>query len=74
MAQFPWIADVPPSASGRSRHDPLLGLAKVVVSGVWGLTSSVRARRWWRNATTHMCFAWWTDRWWPTTRTWWCWP
>jgi ferredoxin-NADP reductase len=42
MAQFPRIADVPPSASGRSRHDPLLGFAKVVVSGVWGLTSSVR--------------------------------
>ncbi len=42
MQKFPRVADVPPSASGRSRHDPLLGLAKVVVSGVWGLTSSVR--------------------------------
>lgn len=42
MPRFPRVADVPPSASGRSRHDPLLGLAKVVVSGVWGLTSSVR--------------------------------
>lgn len=42
MARFPRVAELPPSASGRSRHDPLLGLAKLVVSGVWGLTSSVR--------------------------------
>ncbi len=40
--EFPKLADVPPSASGRTRHDPFLGLAKVIVSGVWGLTSSVR--------------------------------
>lgn len=36
------IREVPPSASGRSRHDPLLGLAKIVVSGGWGLMSSIR--------------------------------
>ena len=35
-------ANVPPSASGRSRHDPLLGLANVIVSGVWDLTGSIR--------------------------------
>jgi ferredoxin-NADP reductase len=40
--QFPRFGDVPPSASGRSRHDPLLGVAGVVVSGMWGLASLVR--------------------------------
>jgi ferredoxin-NADP reductase len=44
MSLFPRVADLPPSASGRSRHDPLLGLAKVIVSGVWGITSSIRKR------------------------------
>jgi len=39
---FPRFGDVPPSASGRSRHDPLLGVAGFVVSGVWGLASLVR--------------------------------
>ena len=39
---FPRFGDVPPSASGRSRHDPLLGAAEVVVSGVWGLASRIR--------------------------------
>src|SRR6185312_1961451 len=42
MALFDRFREVPPSASGRSRHDPLLSLAKVVVSGGWGLMSSVR--------------------------------
>ncbi len=39
---FPRFAEVPPSASGRSRHDPLLGLAEVVVAGVWGIASRIR--------------------------------
>jgi ferredoxin-NADP reductase len=39
---FPRFRDVPPSASGRSRHDPLLGVAGIVVSGVWGLASRIR--------------------------------
>ena len=45
MARFPRVTEVPPSTSGRSRHDPLLGLAKVVVTGVWGITSSFRRPR-----------------------------
>jgi ferredoxin-NADP reductase len=36
------LRNVPPSASGRSGHDPLLGLANVFVSGLWGLSSSIR--------------------------------
>ncbi|HEY7054168.1 MAG TPA: PDR/VanB family oxidoreductase [Mycobacterium sp.] len=32
----------PPSASGRSRHDPLLALADLLVSGMWGLSGSLR--------------------------------
>ena len=36
------VSDVPPSASGRSRHDPLLALGNAIVSGVWGLSGSVR--------------------------------
>ena len=36
------VGDVPPSTSGRSRHDPLLALGNAIVSGVWGLTGSVR--------------------------------
>jgi ferredoxin-NADP reductase len=42
MPLKPRFGDVPPSASGRSRHDPLLGLADLVVSGLWGLTGVIR--------------------------------
>src|ERR1700739_4192768 len=45
MPLFPRVTEVPPSASGRSSHDPLLGIAKAVVTGVWGITTSIRRPR-----------------------------
>jgi ferredoxin-NADP reductase len=33
---------LPPSASGRFRHDPMLGLADVTISTMWGLTRYIR--------------------------------
>ncbi len=33
---------VPPSLSGRSRHDPFIGLLDRAVTGVWRLTGSIR--------------------------------
>jgi ferredoxin-NADP reductase len=42
MSRLPRVTDLPPSASGRSRHDPMLGLANVIVAGVWGIASSIR--------------------------------
>ncbi|GAS89582.1 PDR/VanB family oxidoreductase [Mycolicibacterium brisbanense] len=33
---------LPPSASGRFRHDPMLGLADVAISTMWGMTRYVR--------------------------------
>ncbi len=34
--------DVPPSVSGRSRHDPFIGLIDGAVTGVWRLTGRIR--------------------------------
>lgn len=45
MPLFPRLSKVPPSSSGRSRHDPLLGVAHVAVAAFWGLTSTARRRR-----------------------------
>lgn len=42
MAVFDRIRQAPPSASGRSRHDPLIGLADVAISGLWALSGSIR--------------------------------
>jgi ferredoxin-NADP reductase len=42
MALFPRLRNVPPSASGRFRHDLLLGLADIAVSGLWGVSGSIR--------------------------------
>lgn len=45
MGSFPRFSRVPPSASGRSRHDPLLGASHVALAALWGLTNTVRRRR-----------------------------
>lgn len=42
MSVFSRVGDVPPSASGRSRHDPLLGAAHVALSAAWSLTAAIR--------------------------------
>ncbi len=42
MAQFTRYRQVPPSISGRSRHDRLLGLADLAVSGLWALSRATR--------------------------------
>jgi ferredoxin-NADP reductase len=42
MRLFPRVGELPPSTSGRSRHDPLLGVAHAALSGFWGITSSLR--------------------------------
>ncbi len=42
MPLFSRLAQLPPSASGRSKHDPLLGAAYLALSGIWGLTASIR--------------------------------
>ncbi|OBI51639.1 ferredoxin [Mycobacterium kyorinense] len=36
------IRQTPPSASGRSRHDLLIGLADAAISGLWALSGSIR--------------------------------
>ncbi|MCP9270589.1 PDR/VanB family oxidoreductase [Mycolicibacterium arenosum] len=45
MAVSPRRSGVPPSASGRTRHDPLLGAAHVALAAFWGLTATLRRRR-----------------------------
>jgi ferredoxin-NADP reductase len=42
MAVFGRIRHVPPSLSGRSPHDVLLGLADAAVTGLWTLSGSIR--------------------------------
>lgn len=42
MAVFDRIRQAPPSASGRSSHDVLLGLADAAVAGLWALSGSIR--------------------------------
>ena len=42
MAVFDRIRQAPPSVSGRSSHDVLLGLADAAVSGLWALSGSIR--------------------------------
>jgi len=42
MAQGDRFQDVPPSLSGRSRHDPFVSLIDRVVSGVWRMTGNIR--------------------------------
>jgi ferredoxin-NADP reductase len=39
---FNRFRQAPPSASGRSSHDVLLGLADVAVTGLWALSGSIR--------------------------------
>ncbi|MFN3007073.1 PDR/VanB family oxidoreductase [Mycolicibacterium wolinskyi] len=34
--------ELPPSASGRFRHDPMLGMAEVAIATMWGLTRRIR--------------------------------
>lgn len=34
--------ELPPSASGRFRHDPMLGMAEVAIATLWGLTRRIR--------------------------------
>ena len=45
MPRLPRISELPPSASGRPRHALSLGLAEMLVSGVWSLTGSIRKPR-----------------------------
>lgn len=42
MGVFDRFRQAPPSASGRSSHDVLLGLADVAVTGLWALSGSIR--------------------------------
>ncbi len=42
MAVFDRIRQAPPSASGRSSHDVLIGLADAAVTGLWALSGSIR--------------------------------
>jgi ferredoxin-NADP reductase len=42
MAFLKGFHGVPPSTSGRSRHDALIGLAEAAVSGLWTLSAAVR--------------------------------
>jgi ferredoxin-NADP reductase len=39
---FDRFRDVPPSVSGRARHDPFVGMLDGVVSGVWRMTGKIR--------------------------------
>jgi hypothetical protein len=41
MGVFDRFREAPPSASGRSSHDILLGLADVAVTGLWALSGSI---------------------------------
>jgi ferredoxin-NADP reductase len=45
MGLFSRVGELPPSTSGRSRHDPLLGAAHAALSGIWGVTASIRRPR-----------------------------
>jgi len=45
MSALPRVRELPPSASGRSRHDPLLGVAHAALSAAWGLTAALRRQR-----------------------------
>jgi ferredoxin-NADP reductase len=42
MPIFDRFRQAPPSASGRSRHDPLIGLADATVAGLFGLSGAIR--------------------------------
>ena len=42
MAVFDRFRQAPPSVSGRSSHDVLLGVADVAVTGLWALSGSIR--------------------------------
>jgi ferredoxin-NADP reductase len=42
MPIFARYRQVPPSTSGRSRHDVAIGLADAIVSGVWALSGAIR--------------------------------
>ena len=42
MGVFDGFRQAPPSASGRSAHDVLLGLADAAVTGLWALSGSIR--------------------------------
>jgi ferredoxin-NADP reductase len=42
MGVFGRFREAPPSASGRSSHDVLLGLADAAVTGLWALSGSIR--------------------------------
>jgi hypothetical protein len=42
MGVFDGFRQAPPSASGRSSHDVLLGLADAAVTGLWALSGSIR--------------------------------
>jgi ferredoxin-NADP reductase len=42
MGVFDRFREAPPSASGRSSHDVLLGLADAAVTGLWTLSGSIR--------------------------------
>ena len=42
MGAFDGFRQAPPSASGRSAHDVLLGLADAAVTGLWALSGSIR--------------------------------
>jgi ferredoxin-NADP reductase len=42
MGVFDRFREAPPSASGRSSHDVLLGLADAAVTGLWALSGSIR--------------------------------
>jgi ferredoxin-NADP reductase len=42
MGVFERFRQAPPSASGRSSHDVLLGLADAAVTGLWALSGSIR--------------------------------
>lgn len=58
MALFSRLSKVPPSASGRSRHDPLLGAAHVALDALTGLTTLRRRRPvTWRDPTVTLAVA-----------------
>lgn len=42
MPLFDRYRHAPPSASGRSRHDPLIGLADAAVAGLWAISGAIR--------------------------------
>ena len=42
MARFARLRQAPPSASGRSRHDLSLGIADVIITGLFNLSGAIR--------------------------------